>query len=803
MDANLKRKALQNLAGTAGEIAETAVRKELAKIVAILQSETRYSLLAEQLELLDVIAYRVHDDALAAVRGFLERVVDLDLTHEEIEGYPAEQLRRFQTSEKLVINALTAMRHIRYHNPSEILDVFFEYSTHDDESVANEAMTGIKELAEYNLDIFYGDGEDWGGLAWEPQEKVIETIAAFDETLKRTYFSGIIAACEQVLSPTITGTSSTYKTVTWRTGAVPALDGIKDVRKKALDVLKSLYSIANDVGERKAVLISMETATHTPHTGDYGDDVLAMVLENTIDVVEFMKCIAQSGDLQVMQKVEHDAYWLLYHKGKLDNAIRRGLLEIRDNLYADEEYSIFRALIGFESIFHDWEESRDENNEYEQEKEHRESEALKLAEAISAESYEEWKERIIRYASIESNDLATFPYFGQFLRQFATTSPALALQLISDAAEELQGFVTAILCGVVETDRKSDLYQLIEKWCHEGRQLVSLARFFEFSPEINEEVFEKVLNRALADGDTAVLNQIVASVSAQYGEGREDLVDRFFIPALQKLTEHHDSGWLFGFWFRKERGPILAGMDVDGHKNILDNLFWLKKIDYHAEEVLSVLAEQSPTLVIEFFCKRLEREKDEVGEDRYEAIPFTFHKLSKPLSDYPAEAVDAVRAMYDGNYGLFIYRGARLLKNIFPDFPADFQEKLLEIARTTEKDDLLFVLAVLRNYDGNPVIQNTCKDLVKLSPKGDSIVNEVDITLRSTGVVSGEYGFVDAYEKKIDEIKPWLTDDSSVVREFAKRYISDLRKTIESERKRADEDIALRKHLYGADNQNF
>lgn len=802
MDASLKQKALQNLAGTAGETAEAAVRKELAKIVAILQSESQYSELTEQLELLDIIAYRAHNDALVAVRDFLERVADLELTHEEIEGYPAEQLREFQTKDKLVIKALTVLRHIRYHNPSEILEVFFEYSDHKEESVAKEAMTGIKELAEYNLDIFYGDGKDWGGLAWEPQEKVLEKVSGIDERLKRRFFSGIIAACDQILSPTITGTSSTYKTFTWRTGAVPALDGIKDVRKKALDILKSLYSVATNAGEKKAVLISMETATRTPHTEDYGDDVLTMVLENTIDVVEFMKSIAHSGDLQVMQKVEHDAYWLLYHRGKLDRAIRKALLEIRDILYADEEYSVFRILIGFESIFHDWEQSKDENNEYEREKEYRESETLKLAEGINAESYEEWRERIIRYARIESNDLATFPYFGQFLRHFAKTSPALAMQLLSDASEELQGFVTSILCGVVETDRKDDLYQLIEKWCHEGRHLVSLARFFEFSPEVNEEVFEKILNRAMAEGDTAVLNQIVASVSAQYGEDRKDLVERFFIPALQKLTERHDSGWLFGFWFRKERGPILAGMDPDGHKAVLDNLFWLRKIDYHAEEVLSVLAKQSPALVIEFFCKRLAREKDEAGEDRYEAIPYTFHKLSKPLSEYPAEAMDAVRAMYDGNYGLFIYRGARLLKNIFPDFPAEFQKKLLETARTGEKDDLLFVLAILRNYDGSPVIQNICKDLVKISPKDDSILNEVDIILRSTGVVSGEYGFVNAYEKKIEEIEPWLSDDSSVVREFAKRYVSDLRKSIEWEQKRADEDIALRKHWYGTDDQS-
>ena len=102
MDASLKQKALQNLASTAGGTAEAAVRKEMAKIVAILQSESQYSELTEQLELLDIIAYRVHNDALVAVRDFLERVADLELTHEEIEGYPAEQLREFQTKDTIV-----------------------------------------------------------------------------------------------------------------------------------------------------------------------------------------------------------------------------------------------------------------------------------------------------------------------------------------------------------------------------------------------------------------------------------------------------------------------------------------------------------------------------------------------------------------------------------------------------------------------------------------------------------------------------------------------------------------------------
>lgn len=165
-----------------------------------------------------------------------------------------------------------------------------------------------------------------------------------------------------------------------------------------------------------------------------------MIIENTNTVMEFMKTIVVFDDMQLMQKIEHDVYWLFYHKGALDETIHKVALEIRDTLYADEEYQKFRILIGFESIFHDWEKGGKESEDFDRENKFRETEASKLAETIDRDSYKEWKERIIRYVCIKSNDMATFPYFGKFLEHFGKTSPALALQLLLEASDQLQNF---------------------------------------------------------------------------------------------------------------------------------------------------------------------------------------------------------------------------------------------------------------------------------------------------------------------------------------------------------------------------
>ena len=604
MDIKLKQTALQNLARTAGVLAETALKKESTKITAALQSETQYEHIVAQLDLLDTIAYRVYEEAAGSIRGLLGRLEGLELTYQEIPGYPAGRFREFQSKYTLMVKALGVLEHIRYHQPSEILDIFFEYSCHTEESVAKQATHGIESLAGYNLNIFYGDGKDRPGLGWKFQEKILQKIALLDETSKQKYFFAIIVACEQILSPTISGTSSNYQTVTFHTGVVPAKDGMKEIRQKALDELQNLYTLAKNVEQKKAVLNAMEKATHTPHMGEYGDDVRAMIIANSIAVMKFMKGVTVSEDLQVMQKIEHDAYWLLYHMGAVNETIHKVALEIRDALYADEEYQKFRILIGFESIFHDWEKGK-EPEDFNRERKFRDAEALKLAETINTGSYDEWKDRILRYGNIRSNDMATFPHFGEFLKHFGKTSPALALQMLSETSEQLENFIIAILLGVAETKHKGDAYSLIEGWCDEGKYLICLAKFFEFSLEVNEELLQKIFDKAIASNDLNALNQIISSISAQSSNENKHLIKKFFVPALEKLTAHKNSGWIFGFWFRKQRDDILADMQVAEFKAILDNLFWLREVNYHAEEILCVIAKRSPELVIQFFCNRI------------------------------------------------------------------------------------------------------------------------------------------------------------------------------------------------------
>ena len=148
---------------------------------------------------------------------------------------------------------------------------------------------------------------------------------------------------------------------------------------------------------------------------------------------------------------------------------------------------------------------------------------------------------------------------------------------------------------------------------------------------------------------------------------------------------------------------------------------------------------------------------------------------------------------------MFIYRGAKLIKNIFPQFHQDLEKALIEVLQKDTRDDILFVIAILRNYEGEPFLHGVCKELVNTIPEDDVFKSEIRIILQNTGVIHGSLGFAEAFERKIGEIEYWLKDPNVKIRSFAEQYIQILKDRIEAENKRIEEDDILRKHQYGTD----
>jgi hypothetical protein len=139
---------------------------------------------------------------------FLREIEARKLTYGDHTGLPLEQIAQYQNSYSLMARALEVLMTLRYLETKPILHAALELSIHPKKSVSKRAISALKEMARYNLRVFYGT-DDQPGIGARPQEILVAELAALgDEKLVR-YLDGVEVVAGALLSPTIEGTSST------------------------------------------------------------------------------------------------------------------------------------------------------------------------------------------------------------------------------------------------------------------------------------------------------------------------------------------------------------------------------------------------------------------------------------------------------------------------------------------------------------------------------------------------------------------------------------------------------------------
>jgi hypothetical protein len=295
----------------------------------------------------------------------------------------------------------------------------------------------------------------------------------------------------------------------------------------------------------------------------------------------------------------------------------------------------------------------------------------------------------------------------------------------------------------------------------------------------------------------AAIRVIVAIVARQL----TSLVEPIFLPIIRMLTELDDVRWVNEVWFLPTLTAFLEGLSEEQSEAVLASLVLSERIADHDEWVLRPIAGKYPGAVWTFFKERLDRAEGSDTENRYEAIPYHLDELVKPLAQDAHLAVSAVRSWYAPDDNLFTYSGGRLLHAVFPQITDAFEAELLALAQTGNDEDINFVLSILRSYDGGTFLHQVGKALVEALPEGDKRINEVTIILESTGVVSGEFGMVQAYQRQKEEIRDWLSDPRAKVRGFAELHMRSLDRAIAAEQRRSETAHELRRRDWPEEEQ--
>ena len=808
MDFATRIKVLGRLAHSSTPAADEAIGRACDQAFATLAEANEYDALEFGVEVLATVGFRRSKEAVSAIDSFIRSVEARHLVHSHEYGALVETLSKYRNAYTLTSKGIEVLSGLRYLETPAVVDSLLWASTHAEESVRKGAISALSGLAKYNLSVYYGQGTESGrGIGAAPQLSAIDTLEKTSDEELKTHLGGVLTILEGLLSTSMESARWSSTAVTLSRATTPADGGVLAARQRSIALLKKLYGLLETRSQKLSIIRSLNAAARAQSMGA-GDKAYAdMISANAQEVLAVFAHLAKEEDLQIVQKLEHDSYWIHYHSPSED--VRSAALNVKAVIDANKEYAIYKTLVGFEGVFGDWSTSKRDESFALGSQDSRVKEARVIASRIADEGFDVWRRRILTFAKTESNDMATFPVFYEFLAEVAGSYPIFALDLLFNDSDQLSKFLIPILRGLWDSEKRDELLPLIRRWVREARPeettfLYACAKLFLSTKHVDVELLGQLLDKATELKDAFVLRQVASVAIARFATDEvHGELKALFLRALSRLTELKDANWVREIWFREKAKEIVAELSPKERHEVLKNLRLLPQIDYQAEDVLAVIAEREPRDVVDLLCARL-YEPDErapaLAEKEgveYEELPFQFHRLQDPLSSDPKMVVQKVLDCYRKDSSLFEFRGAKLLQVIFPQFSETFQGALVRLVREGGDAELEFVAGVLRAYSGEMFIHPVARELIKRLPPGSPLVTEVEIALQSTGVVSGEYGMAEAYERKRLEVLDWLQDPDDRIRTFAVKYISELEAMRDSERARAEESIALRKFKYG------
>ena len=716
---------------------------------------------------------------------------------------PFGQLDGFSADQTLN-EAADILDELRYIDESAVLSTFDAICSLYDTATSNEQRKRIIEsarrLAEHSLVV-------WSHAGPVVQHLLVQHISERKLETHGPYIPVVLEVLGQVLRPEVRGTSSNYNTITIKTGAVVPSSLLADVRSLAIRILQDIFLAAKSDREKRIVIQKMSESNRTPHMGDYPNSLAAMTLNDSAKVVEFFTDVSASQSYILLEEIEHDALWLYRRNRSLPPSMAgdpeitkaqvrllKAVMAYRDQVNADQKFVTFKTLVGFQSVFPPaWE---DDNFDIEEVDIYRKSEIDRLVSEVNELSEDEWFETICQCANTPTDDLATFPSFGNFLERLGSTKPGIVLRYIDRLDDALANFLPDMLCGL----EKSDLWEAssgkVRSWIDGRKYVHQIINYCGRSSKFNFETLEDAVHAAIdIDDELGVFLSIQVSV-ARFGDASDRMIESVFLPALRCLTAKGNHNWVNAIWLRSRASGLFQNLTAAQQDEVLASIVSRPEVDFRVEDLLKAIGESSPEKVIEFFGTRLKFEDAERSSLRYSAIPYDFSQCGSVLQKVPDQVVSKVRTWFDTDKTLFTYRGGRLIKIVFPEPNVPILAELHKLVAAGTQENFEFVIHVLSNYNGHVDTHELLKEVINSLAPDSPLLNEIAIALDAEGVVSGEFGYVATYLRKKAEIEPWLADTRVKVKTFAEHRIIGLDRVIADEQRRAEQDVEMRKRTY-------
>ncbi|MEQ7993518.1 GTP pyrophosphokinase [Xanthomonas hortorum] len=706
-------------------------------------------------------------------------------------GLPA---KTYNDVAKAIASILTRYRYLNIDTTFEALCRLYGWAGSEDE---RKLLLDLgKALAKHELDV-------WRNRGPIVQVNLVDRIEALDNDERLGLGPLLTAMLGEMLGVEISGTTSSSSAVTFHRGTVVASDALRAVREKAIDLLKRQFALAETDKDRRVVLLALQAATR-----GYSSALARLVMDNTHTILQFQAQIAPTLTLDLLQTTEdrvHQCYWMYADLPETmgdDPALSAARAQViaaalvfRDVANADVDFGTYKTLVGFNSVFPPaW---RDKEFGDQQAKAYRATQVEELLASVNDTNADAWFDRISRYARTDSNDLATFPVFGEFLRRLAEVQPAVVFGYIDRLEGPIANFLPDMLSGLMRSTEHAQALARIDEWLHRGEHIGQIAWHLRFADPFDEALLRRVLDSAVRHNDGhAVRNSLVAAVS-QFKAHPGTLVEEVFLPAVRHLEAAQDLSWVRMPLFSLLGSPIVRALNEEQASVVLSALVPYPDLEYGAEYIAAAIAERWPARVMTFLGDRQAFARTDAAPRGYDAVPFAVHELQAPLSTAPDAMLSEARAWFDADPQHFTYDGGKLLASVFPDLSSGLEARLTALLLSGNERDLAFVLGVLSAFEGKPCVFGLVRVIVATLPPDSQLLREACSVLHATGVVSGAFGFAELHAERKALLEAWLADPSEAVRTFASEQIRERDRWIAAENRSAEASLALRKLNYG------